>query len=177
MALTCQTCPEETQSGEGWNCSGHVWSDPPHMPSCDCWGLVVHTHSMTPGCFALSSWLGLHRMNLISSAPPLTLRSILLQPPPSQQMAIPALCCLPPQKPWSHSSHLLFSQTLCPIGQSIPSEVSYTGSSSSHLAPPPLPAPGISHHFSSPGWPHHRSLLPRWLPSSLLLPWQPKRCC
>lgn len=31
-----------------------------------------------------------------------------------------------PPKPWNHSSHLFFSQTLCPIGQSIPSEVSST---------------------------------------------------
>lgn len=45
MALTRQICPEEIESGEGWNCSGHVWSHPPHMPSCGSWGLVVHAHT------------------------------------------------------------------------------------------------------------------------------------
>ena len=172
MALTRQICPEEIESGEGWNCSGHVWSHPPHMPSCDSWGLVVHAHTawllvalLYPRGLVCMEWI------LISSAPALTLRSILLQSPPSQQMAIPALRCLPHQNP---GIILHISSSLKPF---------VLLASQSHqkylqhrviIQPPPLPAPGISHHFLSPGWPHRRSLLPPWLASSVLLPWQPE---
>ena len=37
--------PSKTQSWDGWNCSVHLWSHPPHVPSCDFQGLAVHAHT------------------------------------------------------------------------------------------------------------------------------------